>query len=96
MIPLLNIKNWGRNIFYVKIDQAQFYRARAEAERLQAKHATLPRERERHLKAAEVWDGMAEKIEHTARLKVRNDAVKRRIEGSTLSHPRSRVSRKHH
>jgi len=49
----------------MKLDQAQFYRARADAERAMAEQTRLPHERVRHLRSAEVWDAMALKAEHS-------------------------------
>jgi len=76
----------------MKMDQAQFYRARAHAERKLAEQTMLPQERSRHLQPAAVWDGMAEKIERTARLKIANDKARQKSPSATVQ-PRSRVSR---
>jgi hypothetical protein len=76
----------------MKLDQAQFYRARADAERAMAEQTRLPHERVRHLRSAEVWDAMAQKAEHSLRLKARNQRAKRR---QLMEAPpaRSRVNR---
>lgn len=79
----------------MKIDQAQFYRARADAERVMAEETALPHERVRHLRSAEVWDAMAQKAEHTLMLKAKNQSAKRRESAALASRSRvSRVSRK--
>ena len=77
---------------WMKMDQAQFYRARADAERMLAEQTILPHERSRHLQSAAVWDRMAEKIERTARLKIVNDKARQKS-SSAMVQPRSRVSR---
>ena len=74
------------------MDQAQFYRARADAERRLAEQTMLPLERSRHLQSAAVWDGMAEKIERTAGLKIVNDKARPKS-SFTMVQPSSRVSR---
>ncbi len=75
------------------MDQAQFYRARAQAERAAADRTELPFDRDRHLQSAQVWDQMADKIERTNLLKARNDRLKRA--GTTNVNPiaKSRVNR---
>ena len=57
-----------------------------------AEQTQLPHERVRHLRSAEVWDAMAQKAEHSLRLKARNQRAKRRqlMEGPPA---RSRVNR---
>ena len=42
------------------------YRQRAQAERAAAYATDLPLRREQHLRSAEAWDAMAQKIELTA------------------------------
>jgi len=74
----------------MKLDQAQFYRARADAERAAAEQTLLQHERIRHLRSAEVWDAMAEKVELTLILKARNQRARRR-EKFDAPPPRSRV-----
>jgi len=74
------------------LDQAQFYCARADAERARAEQTQLPHERVRHLRSAEVWDAMAQKAEHTLRLRARNRRAKRREQTEALP-ARSRVNR---
>ena len=76
----------------MKFDQAQFYRARADAERATAERTPLQHERIRHLRSAEVWDAMAEKVELTLTLKARNQNAKRR-EKMERPPSRSRVNR---
>jgi len=76
----------------MKIDQAQFYRARADGERIMAEQTALPHERLRHLRAAEVWDAMAQKVEHTLTLRARNQTAKRRLNLDNVP-SRARVSR---
>ena len=49
-------------------DDAKLFRERAEAERLEASTAVLPNVRDRALRAAERWDQMAERVEHTQQL----------------------------
>lgn len=46
---------------HVKSDHGEFYRTRADAERALALAADTPNVRERHLRAAEVWDRLAER-----------------------------------
>ena len=45
--------------------QSESLRNNAAAERVAADNAILPRVRDRHLRAAEAWDAMAEHIEVT-------------------------------
>ena len=77
----------------MKMDQAQFYRARAQAERDSADRTQLPHDRDRHLQSAQVWDQMADKIERTILLKVQNDRLKRAKPAGMRIIPRSRVNR---
>jgi hypothetical protein len=55
--------------------ESRFYRERAAAERLAAETA-LPKVRDQHLRAAEVWEQMAEKAATTARTRESNQTVK--------------------
>ena len=55
--------------------ESRFYRERATAERLAAETA-LPQIRDRHLRAAEVWEQMADKAALTAHARQCNDTVK--------------------
>lgn len=55
--------------------ESRFYRERAAAERLAAENA-LPKLREQHLRAAEVWEQMAEKAAATQRARQSNKMVK--------------------
>lgn len=59
------------------MDQIRFYRSRAAAERAAADTTRLPHARERHLRAAEVWEAMADKLDHVAGAKARNQAARR-------------------
>ncbi len=55
--------------------ESRFYRERAAAEPLAAENA-LPRLCEQHLRAAEVWEQMAEKAAATLRARQSNEIVK--------------------
>lgn len=55
--------------------ESRFYRERAAAERLAAENA-LPLLREQHLRAAEVWEQMAEKAALARRARQSNEMVK--------------------
>ena len=46
--------------------ESDTYRLRAQAEREAAAASPLPLRKDQHLRSAEAWDGMAEKIEFTA------------------------------
>lgn len=54
----------------------EFYRARAEEARRDARAASLDNVRERHLTAAAAWDAMAERGERTERERVKTEARK--------------------
>jgi hypothetical protein len=54
----------------------EFYRARAAEARREAETASLDNVRERHLRAAEAWEVMAERGERTQRKRVEEDARK--------------------
>lgn len=74
--------------------ESRFYREHAAAERLAAETA-LPQIRERHLRAAEVWDQMAEKAALTAHARQCNDTVKLELvkRAQERARMRSRVRR---
>lgn len=76
----------------MKLDQAQFYHARADAERAMAEQTPLQHERIRHLRSAEVWDAMAQKVEDSLLLKARNQRANRR-QKMEAPPSRSRVNR---
>jgi len=56
--------------------QADFYRARADDARADANAATLDNVRDRCLRAAAAWDGMADRVARTDRMRVRQEAEK--------------------
>jgi hypothetical protein len=51
------------------------YRARARWDRELAERATLQNQKTMHVRAAEVWDSEAEKVELTEHLRIKNDAA---------------------
>jgi hypothetical protein len=55
---------------------SEFYRTRAEAAHRDAAAATLDNVRDRHLRAADAWEKMAERGERTERGRVELDAHK--------------------
>jgi hypothetical protein len=76
----------------MKMELAQLYRARAHAERASADQTFLLHERLRDLQSADVWDSMADRIEHANLLKKANDGAKRAEPVPSIS-SRSRVTR---
>lgn len=46
--------------------EAVMYRERAEQERTAAAATNLPQRREQHLRSAEAWEAMAQKLDTTA------------------------------
>ena len=61
----------------MQMEQARFYRSRANAERAAAEASELPHARQRHLAAAETWERMADQVDATAGAKARNEAARR-------------------
>jgi hypothetical protein len=56
--------------------QSDFYRARAVDARADADTASLDNVRDRHLRAAEAWDNMADRAVRTGKMRVRLEAEK--------------------
>ena len=56
--------------------ESLIYRKRADAERLAAEATNLPQRREQHLRSAEAWDSMAQKLEFTAERALTNARAK--------------------
>jgi hypothetical protein len=56
--------------------ESDVYRKRAEAERAAAEATNLPNRREQHLRSAEAWEAMAQKIEFTAEKALVNAAAR--------------------
>lgn len=56
--------------------QSDFYRARAVDARADADSASLDNVRERCLRAAAAWDGMADRAVRTGKMRVRLEAEK--------------------
>jgi len=75
----------------MKTDHGHFYRTRAEEERALASAASTPNVRDRHLRAAEVWDGLAERDAMVKAAKASRAADS--IEQPAARKSRSRVSR---
>jgi len=75
----------------MKTDHGHFYRTRAEEERALASAASTPNVRDRHLRAAEVWDRLAERDAMVKAAKASRAADS--IEQPAERKPRSRVSR---
>jgi hypothetical protein len=55
---------------------AEFYRARADEARADAASAVLDNVRERCLRSADAWEGMAARASRTQKMRVRIDAEK--------------------
>ena len=56
--------------------QAEFYRARADEARADAASAVLENVRERCLRSADAWEGMAARAGRTQKMRARIDAEK--------------------
>lgn len=56
--------------------QSDFYRARADEARADAASASLDNVRERCLRAAAAWEGMADRALRTTKMRERQDAEK--------------------
>ena len=56
--------------------EAAMYRERARAERTAAEATNLPNRREQHLRSAEAWEGMAQKLDHVAQQAIANAQAK--------------------
>ena len=76
----------------MKTDHGHFYRTRAEEERALASAASTPNVRDRHLRAAEVWDRLAERDAMVKAAKA-SRAIDASVEKPAAPKSRSRVSR---
>ena len=62
--------------------QAEFYAARAAEARASAEEATLDNVRERCLRSAAAWEGMAARAARTDQMRVRQAAEKAAVEAA--------------